>query len=173
MSVFNRFLEGDETAFKEIFDMHYHGLVFYARTVIEETDVAEDIVQDQFVNLWQKRDRIKDPHKIKSYLYKSVLNSCLNYKKHLAVIHHHQELLPVKKESGHEMLNIEKLEFQSFLYNQINDLPVQCKKIFKLSRFFGLKHKEIAQSLGISENTVKNQIVKALQILHKQIFQKK
>lgn len=130
---------------------------------------VEDIVQEIFVKLWEKREQLSIDTSLKSYLFQSAHNSCLNFLKHLEVekkysidINHF-----ASTKIDHDTLVEEELNLR--LYSSIESLPEKCRLVFKLSRFEGLKQQEIANKLGISVKTVKNHIGKALKIIRKDL----
>lgn len=154
--------------FGELFDSYARTLTIYAYRIVNDWQTAEDLVQDMFVALWEKRAKIDFDDPIKPYLYRAVYNRSLNYL-NSALIQNRIE------ESGttDELINREIL-----LYNQhdtllqkeiareidrfIETLPTQCKTVYKLSREKNLRNKEIAAQLNISEKAVEKHISKAL-----------
>lgn len=131
-------------------------------------DIAREIVQDLFVKLYEKRLSISIDVSVKSYLYRSVYNSCINYlnqrnmhEKHIRNISFEKE----KEEDTDPENEIMAVDLQRKIYEIIENLPAKCRKIFKMNRFEGLKNEEIAQILNLSKRTVETQISKALKIL--------
>ncbi|MGR3812296.1 RNA polymerase sigma-70 factor [Jiulongibacter sp. NS-SX5] len=159
--------EGDPKAFEELFRMHYASLSRYANSILKQEDEAEDVVQQVFINYWENRSKTIISGSLKGYLFRSVHNKCLNVIKHHKVRsayvdhslfydnHYHLEVEE----------NVEANELQSKIETAIQVLPEQCQKIFRMSRFEQLRHKEIAELLNISAKTVENQIGKALKIM--------
>ncbi|MCK4406316.1 MAG: RNA polymerase sigma-70 factor [Bacteroidales bacterium] len=164
-NIFERIKNGDEKAFDYIFDTYYTGLCIFANKYVEDIDLAEDIVQELFVKIWVKRGQININNSLKSYLFQSVNNSCLNHLKHLKIRDNYKKHISCYEtdELHYDTLVEEELNLR--IYNSIESLPEKCKIIFKLSRFGGLKYKEIAEKLKISIKTVKVQIGKALKTL--------
>ncbi|MCK4662056.1 MAG: RNA polymerase sigma-70 factor [Bacteroidales bacterium] len=164
-NTFERIKNGDVKAFDYIFDSYYTGLCVFANKYVEDIDVAEDIVQELFIKIWEKREKLNINNSLKSYLFQSVNNSCLNHLKHLKIRDNYKKHISCHEtyELHHDTLIEEELNLR--IYNSIESLPKKCKIIFKLSRFDGLKHKEIAEKLKISIKTVKVQIGKALKTL--------
>ena len=143
--------------FKEIFDTHFHALCGFANKYLSDRDVAEDVVQEVFIGFWEKGSEIDQPGAIKAYLYTAVRNKCLNYLKHRLVIQKNEEALIYELESDQFFTNhvIEEETFNQ-LYQEIKNLPESAQRIMLLA-LKGLKNAEIAEELGISENTVKTQ----------------
>ncbi len=159
----------DESSFKNVFDQYYSALVRYAYTFLREKDDAEDIVQQVFISLWIKRSELEIHSSLRSFLYRSVQNACLNRIKHLKV---KDGAIREMKFTGTTHVNeesITKKELEEKYQKVLGLLPEQCAKIFKMSRFEQLKYQEIADKLGLSVKTVENQMGKALKILREQL----
>lgn len=161
----------DQSAFEIVFNMYYNSLCGYANKYLDEFEVAEEIVQEVFVKFWEKCESIAPDSSIKSYLYRSVHNTCLNHIKHMKVRDNYKQYVMVQME--HEMYSNkeerEEPELEKKIYDAIDELPPQCQKIFKLSRFEGLKYQEIADHLGLSIKTVEVQMGKALRVLREKL----
>jgi RNA polymerase sigma-70 factor (ECF subfamily) len=166
-STLHSILSGDEKAFESVFKAQYPALCGYARKYLDDTDHAEEIVQDMFFNFWQKKEKLEINTSLEAYLFKSVRNSCLNYLKHLKVREEH------RLATSHELIKKEReihdhvvaLELQEKIDLVISQLPAERQKIFKMSRFEELKYKEIAEKLNLSVKTVEAQMSKALKYL--------
>ncbi|MFA0963588.1 RNA polymerase sigma-70 factor [Roseivirga sp. BDSF3-8] len=158
---------GDRKVFEELFRMHYTELCLFARKYTNDMEKGEELVQDLFVRLWDKRETMEFNTSVKSYLYTSLKNTCLNYLKHLKVREKYQQhVMREYKESNHHLHDpMVEPDFELRVYKAIDELPRQCREIFKMSRFEGLKYREIADHLGVSIKTVENQIGKALRLL--------
>ncbi|RZL15671.1 MAG: RNA polymerase sigma-70 factor [Pedobacter sp.] len=162
----------DIGSFETIFKQHYAMLCARAWRFVQDKDIAEDIVQDVFYNLWKKRDELHIHTSIASYLHATTVNFALNYLK--------------KRQSGSNRDNF----FQSETYRETNStedyifaketnreidlalskLPEACRAVFVLSRFENLSYKAIALQLNISVKTVENQIGKALKIMRSELM---
>ena len=151
-----------------IFKQHYAPLVRYCNTIVKDMDEAEDIVQQVFVTLWQKMDDIEITTSIKSYLYKMVHNKGLNRLKHEAVKQKHvAEVVSFQSLATQNELGTNELINQIDL--ALNSLPEQCGRIFKMSRYDGMKYQEIADELQLSIKTIENQMGKALKIMREKL----
>lgn len=161
----------DELVFEKVFKGYYEVLCNYANTIICNIDEAEEIVQNTYLTIWDKRDKLDIHTSIKSYLYKAVYNNCLNWMKHYRVQQkhveatRHQTVLYID-DSSEQLLGIE-LEQQIGL--AINSIPKKCRTVFKLSRFENLTYSEIADQLNLSVKTVDNHMIKALKILREKL----
>lgn len=162
---------GDEKAFEHLFKAQYPILCGFARKYLDDTDQAEEIVQEMFFSFWQKKEKLEINTSLEAYLFRSVRNSCLNYLKHLKIreqykLANNQEIRR-KEQEVHD--NVVALELQERIEHVINQLPPERKKIFKMSRYEELKYKEIAEKLKISVKTVEAQMGKALKFLRLQL----
>ncbi len=147
----------DKKVFKNLFDLYYKPLCAFGYRYLEDTFLAEDMIQEVFGILWEKRLDFNHEKAIKAFLYTSVRNKCLNHLKHNTVLQKHEERLIYELESQ-SFFTQHVIEEETFnqLYIEIEHLPNAAKKIILLA-LKGLKNKEIANMLGISENTVKTQ----------------
>lgn len=157
-----------EDLFEQVFRAHFKNLHAYACTITRDPAAGEEIVQQIFVKLWEKREEIEIKGNVSVYLYRAVHNESLNYLKHLKVraayqTHTMRRHTPNdhEKASGKVMLN----ELEQRLEEALRELPEQCRTIFQLSRYEDLKYREIADKLDLSVKTVENQMGKALRLL--------
>ncbi|MGQ7871166.1 RNA polymerase sigma-70 factor [Sunxiuqinia sp. sy24] len=159
---------GDSSAFDLLFYKNYEGLCNYAYSFIKDYAASEDLIQDIFVNIWTSRTDI-DPSKFnKAYIFRSVYNSCLDFLKHQAVKEKYQ-FSQATDHNEHFHDSLEDFELTQHIELAIQKLPQKRREIFCLSRFDGLKYKEIATQLDISENTVDTQIRRALKFLRDEL----
>ncbi|KAA2238649.1 RNA polymerase sigma-70 factor [Chitinophaga agrisoli] len=161
-------LHSDGTIMLEkAFKTYFKALHAYACTIVKDDALAEDIVQQMFFKLWEKKERITVNQSLAAYLYRAVYHDSLNHLKHAKVKQAYQQHA-VYHQSGHTSKTADKLllgELEQQLYLAMNELPEQCRTIFQMSRFEMLKYQEIADRLGIAVKTVENQVGKALRIL--------
>ena len=155
----------DETTFKNLFYQLYQSLYSQAYRMLNNPEVAEEVVQDAFVNFWIRQADLPSNTNSEAYLRTSVRNLSLNYLKsqyaQLQVISIDQ--LDVVFESGEDKdQNQRKIHI---IQEGIQQLPSKCRIIFEMSRYGGLTYQEIADELGISKESVKTQIRIALQKL--------
>jgi RNA polymerase sigma-70 factor, ECF subfamily len=165
--------KGDQKSFERLFRKYYASLCRYADGLLHDTDEAEEIVQQVFVGFWEKREDIVITQSLKSYLYRAVHNHCLNRIKHLKIRETHQSYVAHYEADSYEAVAevVHKNELEVRIYEAIGRLPVQCQRVFKMSRFEELKYQEIADQLGISIKTVENHIGKALKILRVELIE--
>lgn len=159
--------EGNERIFEEIFRKYYQSLCNYANSILKEMDEAEEVVQNLFLSIWEKRSDLEISISLKSYLYRAVHNHCLNRIKHLKVREEYQQYAVNFYDASYESVSqtVMKNELETKIEEAIRKLPEQCRLIFRMSRFEELKYHEIAEQLELSPKTVENQIGKALKIL--------
>lgn len=164
-----RIQDGDYHAFEILFNGYYADLCRFARGFIHSASVAEDLVSDLFVKLWEQPHLLNASVSLHAYLRRSIYNSCINYLKRdknkfgiqdPATIDQLRELLPDPEDSPFLIIQLEELTEK--IDRAIGQLPPECARIFVLSRKDQLSHHEIAEQLSISENTVKVQIYRAL-----------
>lgn len=153
---------------EQLFRSYYKVLRAYAFRLTNDQDVAEDIVQDVFVAICNKRETINNDSGVKNYLFRSVYNKALNYltsKKQTNEESLDQTIsrldLMQSADSNHENIFLMK-ELQKEIDSYLERQPVQMRKIFILSRYHGLKVKEVAQELELSPKTVEKYLAKVL-----------
>ena len=157
--------KGNLDCFQQIFDTYYENLCQYAFTILRDMDEAEDIVQSMFLRIWEKRESLNITNSIRSYIYRAVHNQCLNQIEHRTIRQRYIEYNVQSAFSGEQLPDVFPQELEENIVAIISQLPKQCRIIFMMSRYEELKYSEISQKLGISVNTVENQISKALKIL--------
>ena len=169
LSLFNLIKAGDLSAFEKLFNTHYPVLCVYAKKIVGDIDEARDIVQGVFVKVYERRDTLEINTSIKAYLYRSVYHACLNHLKHIKTHNHHHESLKYYLPLSEDHDAMIKAELEERIWEIIQNLPEQCRRIFEMNRFEGKKNREIAEILGISVRTVETQISKALKVLRKNL----
>lgn len=160
--------DGNVAVFKQVFDACYESLCRYAFTILRDADEAEDVVQSMFMKLWERREDLDIKSALRSYLFKSVYNQCLNQLEHKSVKNKFQEYQMTVAEAS-QPPEIFDEDLDAKIKKAIEALPPQCRTIFMLSRYDELRHTEIAEKLSISVNTIQNQICKALKILRDEL----
>lgn len=140
---------------KILFDTYYKPLCNFAFGYIKVNDIAEDIVQDTFVNVWENQEKFTDTISSKVFLYRTVKNKCLNWLKHLEV---RAEKLnnPSFNDFDNDFFEKEMIKAETIrlIHEAVEKLPGNCKTIIELS-LKGYKNEEIAQKLNLSINTIK------------------
>ena len=162
---------GQTEAFEYLFRTYYPRLRGYASRFVNDDEVVRDLLQDCFLRFWEKREML-EPVSLLSLLFVMVRNACLNYLKRLQLVE--QESLDyLREQSGCEGLYLLDFgvnpehrmlydELQSQVRQVLDSLPNRSREIFVMSRFDGLKNREIAEQLHISTTAVEKHISKAL-----------
>ena len=162
----------DKPAFEQLFRSFFPGLVLFAQKYVPDQDTAKEVVHNVFLNLWEKREQMDTSSSLKSYLFTSVHNRCLNHirdqKKFNSEEFRFEQLESSEFADGTD--HLEEQELEQRIYDALQSLPEKCREVFTMSRFDGLKYKEIAEKLGISVKTVETQMSKALKILREKLI---
>lgn len=153
-------------AFKELFDTYYNALVQFACGYVGSQDASEDIVQDVFVDIWEKDYRYPSCQELRSFLYSATHHSCLNFLKRQEMQERHAPAILQALEAPDDIeRKIMKEELYRHLYDTIDSLPPKCRQIFLL-HLEGKSNKEIAAKLNLTVLTVKTQKKRAMRFLH-------
>jgi RNA polymerase sigma-70 factor (family 1) len=149
--------------YKELFYSLYPRLVSYSYSFVKNDFLAEEVVGNVMLQLWENRLKFEKIIDVKSYLYTMVRNGSL------LILKKEKKAVELDDDLSHETLdfdyNIAEEELYSTLIEALNSLPEKCKEVFELSCIEGLKYKDIAQQLDISINTVKSQRARAIELL--------
>lgn len=155
-------------AFKELFREFHNSLVLFAMGFVEQQDVAEDIVQEVFIVVWERDSRYPTYNALRSFLYNSVKNSCLNYLKHKNVEQKYLASLGLEDDKEDMDMKIMEEELYRMLFRTIDELPDKCRNIFLL-HLDGKRNEEIALLLNLSVLTVKTQKKRAMQYIREHL----
>lgn len=172
--------KGDQRAFRLLYDRHYVLLCRFANQLLNNAALAEEVVDDVIFYLWEHRQEVEIRYSIRAYLMRAVRNRCLN---ELQLQSHREELHISSFLSPESMDFLDSLfvdnkqplgmlleqELEEELKRSIDELPLECRKVFYKSRFEQKKYEEIATELGISVNTVKYHIKNALAFLQRRL----
>lgn len=163
--------EGNEYAFRFIFDKYYDFLCMVADSYLRDEYISETIVGDIIYNLWEIKDNIDIKYSLRSYLVRSVKNRCINYLQQEYIqreisINQYEDKAAIEElffiENKHPLESLLEQELENKINSIINELSPECRAVFKMSRFDGMKYEEIASELNISVNTVKYHMKNAL-----------
>jgi len=171
--IIKQLAQGNPLVFEGVFKTHYKELILHALRFVEDEEEAEEIVQALFLDIWNKRAELQINTSLRSYLYTSVRNTCLNFIKHKKVEYKYKEHNAhlITEESGTEKDSLVQQELAEKIDQAISKLPPERQKVFKMSRYEGLKYKEIAEQMNISVKTVENQMGKALKFLREELVE--
>lgn len=161
-------IKNEEKAFRVLYDRYWSRLYFYALNVLNDPKICEDIVQDVFTDLWQNAHQ-KDVQNVAAYLHQATKYKIFNTLRNGKTRQSHLERISQLQSQPQLSDPLEATELESMIKQLISELPKRCQQIFLLSRFEYLSNQEIADKLGISLQTVKNQISKALAYLREHL----
>jgi RNA polymerase sigma-70 factor, ECF subfamily len=159
--------KGDISSFEELFHQYYNGLCSYAQNLLGLKEVAEEVVQDVFYNIWKNRESLLIRQSLKSYLYRSAYNNSMMYLRKMRREYFMEDLSrPEPSMDAPDPLEVIQLdEVSGVILRTLEALPERTREIFRMNRQEGLKYREIAQKLSISEKTVEANMGKALKAL--------
>lgn len=165
--ILNRIRKGDVKAFETLFHQYYPGMCSYAESLVIKSEIAEEVVQDVFFNIWKNKSELNIMVSWKTYLFRSVFNNSMMYlrkaKRELAV---DETWTDAKTLDEHGITEeIEAREMNALISYTLRSLPSRTQEIFRLSRLEGLKYSEIAHKLSISVKTVEANMGRALKAL--------
>jgi RNA polymerase sigma-70 factor (ECF subfamily) len=162
---------GDKKAYEQLFRQYYQALCNYAFSVIKDGVEAEEVVQNLFYNLWNRRETLEINISVKAYLYRAAHNDCLNRIKHAKVrtVYAEDYKSSVSGAYDDSLKTLHAKELNKKINSAIEELPEQCGLVFRLSRFDNLKYNEIAAQLDISVKTVENHMGKALKLMREKL----
>lgn len=159
--------KGNKQAYSILFNKYYRDLVLFGGNFLPNKSLCEDIVQNIFLKLWRDREVLVIETSLKSFLLRSVQNSCLDELRHKGVVREHESYSSTFGASDN--IDTENYVLYSDLHNHLNDalskLPESCRQAFEMNRLEGLKYREIAEKLNVSERTIEVRIGKALSLL--------
>ena len=157
-------LVNNSVDFESLFRYNFRPLCLYALHYVGDVEIAEDIVQESFMTLWEKLEQGTSVVNMRAYLYMVVRNRCLDRLKKKGL-----EAESLKPYDTYGIIDDdeaqERSQVEARLWTAIDTLPDKCREVFIMSKRDGLKYEEIAEELGLSVNTVRNQVSKALKVL--------
>ena len=160
-------VNNDEFAFAELYIRYKSKLLSFYFTYLKSTDEAEDLVQELFLYIWESRGYLNSELSFSSYLYTIAHNRVLNYLRNINIKQKVENVLAQQMLQHEDVIESDLIfkEYLSMLNQVITKLPPQRQRIFNMSREQNLSHKEIAQILGISINTVQEHISESLRFI--------
>ncbi|NGF57366.1 RNA polymerase sigma-70 factor [Parapedobacter sp. SGR-10] len=165
---------GDHHAFMEVYDLYFYQLSVFVKRYVHSESIAEDLTQDVFVKLWEKREFLDKVTNFNSYLYRIAKNHTLDYLKKISRLEiMPDDLLKEFKFSSNEVeLFVTEQEYFRFLDNYMKSLPEKSQVIFDLCREQEKSYDEVAKELNISKSTVKHHMVNTMKRLKDEIIHK-
>lgn len=172
IALFRRVRKDDRLALNTLFANYYQKLCAFAHTYLNHAGESEEVVADVFINLWKNRERLEIRKNFRAYIYIAVRHACVGLikknKPDFEEITDVMENTFVDPETPEQALQLHELMDE--IRQTVDSLPLRCRQIFIMSRYDGLKYKEIAEILSLSEKTVENQLMKALAILRGRLY---
>jgi RNA polymerase sigma-70 factor (ECF subfamily) len=166
-----RLIAGDESVFTSVYELHSEKVYRLAYRFLKDKEQSEEIVQETFINFWLGREKLDPTGDLWLYLYviskRLSLNALRKIGRSSVLVEKLLQQISDLQNNTEEFVVTHDLE--QYIEKAIDKLPHQQQLVFKLSRIEGLSHKEIAEQLQISPNTVKNHMVEALKTLKKHL----
>jgi RNA polymerase sigma-70 factor (family 1) len=162
-----RIRQNDTDAFRSLYNRYSKKIYFFSLKYLNNSVEAEELVQSVFINLWENRKSLDATNSVKSYIYKAAVNYIYNYLRKKTIRTRFIES-EIQKGEIHSDLTYEQVflhDLERSINSVVETLPSQQQKIFRLSRYEGLTHKEIASKLDLSVRTVENQMYRVLKVL--------
>ncbi|GAA0547403.1 RNA polymerase sigma-70 factor [Chitinophaga japonensis] len=163
---------GSEQAFSELFRHFYDRLLRFSLQYVQSREAAEEIVSDVFVKIWNRREALEAVNNLEVYLFIAVRNRSLNYLEQYSAL----RITPLTDNGIAQLTNPidpeRTMEWKEVLFKmdqEVDRLPDQCRKVFKLIKEEGFKYKEVAAILNISPRTVETQLFRAMRRLNEAI----
>ncbi len=158
------FQQGSKEAFETIYDRHWHTLLRYTYSVVTDQDIAKDILQEYFMEIWEKRETLPVPQNTEAFLLFVLKHRILNALRKEQIREKHIHLFSSLKQAAADDTVANSMLFKEAyqtLLAQVNQLPPRMKHVFQLKHFDNLEVAEIATTLNISGQTVRNQLNEA------------
>lgn len=165
--IIEAFTKGDGAAFEQVYKTYFKRLAFFANNIINHPEQAEDITTEALLKLWDRRNQFNNSSHVKSWLYLTVRNACINYLQETERHNRsHREIsyLTTNEEELYDRHRIDA-ELINEIYQQLQALPSQCAQVFELIYFKGKTTSEAADLLNTSTKNVLNQKLKAIKLL--------
>lgn len=162
---------GDRTSFNRLYEIMYLPLCKYSNSILNDYEQTSELVQEVFIKIWETRERIDEESNFRAYMFQILHNACINHLRHLKVRKRYIDHIAF---IANDLFSIDRDELvESELVDRIKitieSLSPKCKEAFEMSRFQGMKYKQIAEVLNISQKTVESHVSKALKILRKNL----
>lgn len=166
ISFLNQLNARQHEAFKQLFKDYYQDLAYFSAKILKDSIVAEDITQEVFIRLWEKENHFDNLLSLKSYLYLSARNACINYLKHHRIVTEFENSLSEETSEESTWNTIVESEIISILSEYIHQLPLEYAKIMDLV-MQGYNSTEISTLTGASSSTVRSQKQRGIALLKK------
>ncbi len=157
------------SSFEKFFKKNYHLACLVALRYLKDEQLAEDVVQETFLYLWQRRSELEVQRNLKHYLLNAVKNRSINHFNRAKQFEYLSDINTEVSTSDGSDSDFSEEELAIQIANSIEELPPQCKRIFLLAYTENLTYKEIAATLNLSKNTIKTQMGIAYKILREEL----
>ncbi|WP_421918405.1 RNA polymerase sigma-70 factor [Marinifilum sp.] len=169
--------KGSSKAFQLIFDRYYSELIHIAEYYMKDAKQVEDVIQDVFLQLWEKRSKLKIHTTLRAYLVRSVQNKCIDKLRRNTLSDKYQddqkfklrEAILMQSYADNSLGVLYEKELKEKLVDALEKLPEKCLMTFQLSRDEGMKNADIAKEMGISEKAVERNMTRSLKILRREL----
>jgi len=167
-----KIISGDEVSFEHIYHFYYHRLSYFAKQYLLDTELAKNIVQDVFTELWDKRKGLKYDTNLNAWLFTVTKNKSLKAISQLKSQQNYDNYLKIRQLDVNQK-SLAEFDTSNFVFEELQEqlkislqkLSPACRRVFEMSRFEDKKNREIAEELNLSIKTVEAQISKALKTL--------
>jgi RNA polymerase sigma-70 factor (ECF subfamily) len=163
--VVRRIRAGDHGAFETVFRTHYARLCDFANSIVRAPDVAEEVVQDVFANIWRQRSSLQITGTLRAYLYGAVRNRALNHSRRSALEVPVHPIDEPRAPGSDAQAGLESAEVRALVRAALQSLPPRNREVLELRWLHGLSHADIAAALGISRKGVENHLTRGLAAL--------
>ena len=173
--LFDKVKSDDQKALEHLFSIYYARLNDFAKNMVKDDVISQDIVQEVFVKVWENRSKIESLN-LEAFFFRLVRNRCIDYIKHLRVVNKRMQGIEISSKYeelyridfiGNEPYVLIEQELKTKIEKTIQSLPERCREVFIMSRMDGLKNKEIAERLDINIKNVERHLNRALQTFRK------
>lgn len=162
--------------FESLYKQEFVSIFYFVKRFVTDQQAAEDITTETFLKLWERIEDFTNMTGIRAFVYRAAKNSSLNYlRDHNCHIAHHEQLLYLLQQEGEDALAEQQLtaSIYRFIYEEIEKLPPQLKTVFTMAYLEGSGNEEIAQRLGINNQSVRNNKARALRQIRTSLLGKK
>ncbi|HEY2722955.1 MAG TPA: RNA polymerase sigma-70 factor [Chitinophagaceae bacterium] len=167
--LFFAFRNGEEKGFDFFFREYYAALCYFAFRITNDKMVAEEIAEESFIKLWERHANFESAGALRSFLYTTTKNACLNEKRREASSRKRESIVAATIDEDNILQKMIESELYHEIFIAINTLPPKCSQIFKMLYIEGKDYLQIARELNLSINTVRNQKARGILLLRQRL----